>query len=250
MPTTVTDQSLRNRMRERAKLTVRGGLQRLDLDLSRGSYLGQVARTLDSRRLVDVIDVGANVGQFGLGLRRAGFAGRIISCEPLSGAYAELTRRAGKDSRWTPVNAAVGREPGELEINVAANSYSSSILGMTQAHLDGAPDSGYIAAESVAVTTVVDIVAEHAVDPARAMLKIDTQGYEGEVLAGAGELVGAFDAIQLEVSFVELYEGQPLAEDVLGDLRRAGYRLQSLETGFSDPTGRLLQADVLVVRAD
>jgi len=242
------DQSLKNRVRERAKLAIRGGLHRLDLDVSKGVYTRQVARTLAARGDDTVLDIGANVGQYGLGLRRSGYDGRIISCEPLSGAYAELERRAHRDPHWHPVNAAVGREPGEVDIHVAANSYSSSILEMTQAHLDGAPDSAYVAVERVTVTTVAEVVERFGVDPARTLLKIDTQGYEAEVLAGAGDLLATFDALQLEVSFVELYEGQQLAEETIAVLREHGYRLQSLETGFSDPSGRLLQADVLVVR--
>lgn len=243
------DQTLKNRVRENAKLAVRGGLQRLDLDVSRGVFTGQVARTLHSRGIDTVLDIGANVGQYGLGLRRSKYDGRIISCEPLSGAYDELARRASKDEHWHTVNSAVGREPGETDINVAANSYSSSILGMTQAHLDGAPDSAYIAVERVPVTTVTELVDKFSVFPERTLLKIDTQGFETEVLAGAGALIGEFDALQLEISFVELYEGQELAEGMVETLRGHGYRLQSLEPGFSDPTGRLLQCDVLAVRA-
>lgn len=250
MSTKGKDQTLKNRLRERAKLAVRGGLQRLDLDVSRGVFTGQVARTLRSRGIDTVLDIGANVGQYGLGLRRSGYDGRIISCEPLSGAHAELAARAARDPHWHTVNAAVGREPGELDINVSANSYSSSILGMTQAHLDGAQDSAYVAVETVPVTTVAELVERFEVIPARTLLKIDTQGYEAEVLAGAAGLVPLFDAIQLEVSFVELYEGQQLAESMLELLRGHGFRLQSLEPGFSDPTGRLLQCDVLAVRSE
>ncbi|WP_345102498.1 FkbM family methyltransferase [Nocardioides kongjuensis] len=111
-----------------------------------------------------------------------------------------------------------------------------------------APDSAYVAVERVEVTTVAALAEKFAVEPARTLLKIDTQGYEAEVMAGAGDLLGRFDGMQLEVSFVELYEGQQLAEQTIAVLREHGYRLQSLETGFSDPTGRLLQCDVLVVR--
>ncbi len=242
------DQRLKNRMRERAKLAVRGRLHRLDLDVTRGVFARQVVRTLESRGIDTVLDIGANVGQYAVGLRRSGYAGRIISCEPLSGAYGELARRATRDPAWLAVNAAVGREAGETDINVAANSYSSSILAMTQAHLDGAPDSVYVAVEHVELTTVEALVADYGIDPERTLLKIDTQGYEAEVLAGAGDLIGAFDGLQLELSFIELYAGQQLAEEALRTFRRHGYRMQNLETGFSDHTGRLLQCDVLAVR--
>lgn len=247
MPDAV-DQSLRNRMRESAKLAVRGTLQRFDLSIGKGVHANHVARTLDASGIDTVLDIGANVGQFAVSLRRAGFAGRIVSCEPLPGAYAELARRAAKDPSWHAVNTAVGREVGETDINVSANSYSSSILPMTEAHLDGAPDSVYVATERVPLTTVVELARQFGVTPARTLIKIDTQGYEGEVLAGAGDLVRQFGAAQLEISFVELYDGQQLAEETIEDLRAWGYRLQTLEPGFSDDSGRLLQADILVVR--
>jgi FkbM family methyltransferase len=244
-----TDQTLANRLRERAKLVVRGALQRADLEVSRGTYTNRLARTLDARGLDCVLDIGANVGQFATLTRRAGFAGRIISCEPLAGAFGELSDRAARDQQWVPLHTAVGRAPGETTINVSANSFSSSVLEMTDAHLSSAPGSGYISSETVPLTTVRELVAEHAVDPGRTLLKIDTQGYEEEVLAGAGDLVGLFGAIQLELSFVELYAGQLLFDDLYGLMKEKGYQLHSLEPGFSDPDGRLLQCDGLFVLA-
>lgn len=247
----MTDQSRANRVRETAKLVVRRVLQRADLEIGRGSFAGRVVATMRSRRIDTVLDVGANVGQFATLARSAGFEGRIISCEPLTGAYAELSSRARRDRRWFTLNTAVGAEPGTATINVSENSFSSSIREMTDVHLAAAPGSGYVAAETVPVTTVKAIASQHGIDPARTLLKIDTQGFEQEVLRGAGDLVGRFAAIQLELSFVELYEGQRLYADLVAQLAQAGYRIQQLDPGFSDPEGRLLQVDgVFVLVAD
>jgi FkbM family methyltransferase len=244
----MSDQTPANRARETAKLLVRRALQRADLEIGRGSYAGRLVRTLESRGIDTVLDIGANVGQYATLTRSAGFRGRIISCEPLSGAFAELGRRASRDDRWTVLDVAVGAAPGQATINVAANSFSSSIRGMTDAHLRTAPGSRFIASETVPVTTVAELVASHGVDPARTLLKIDTQGFEGEVLQGAGDLVGVLAAIQLELSFVELYDDQLLFDDLVGQMARAGYRIQQLEPGISDPDGRMLQVDGLFVR--
>lgn len=244
----MTDQSFANRARESAKLALRRTLQRADLEIGRGSYATRLVNTLRSRDVDTVLDVGANVGQYATLTRSAGFGGRIISCEPLVGAFAELSGRAGRDASWTPLNVAVGAETGTTEIHVSANSFSSSIRDMTSSHLDAAPGSAYIAVETVPVTTVTEIVRDHGVDPARTLLKIDTQGFEHEVLRGAGDLVGQFAAIQLELSFVELYTGQRLYGDLMADMEQAGYRVQQIDPGFSDPSGRLLQVDGLFVR--
>ncbi len=245
----MTDQSFRQRTRESAKLTVRRTLQRFDLDVSRGPFVSRLVATLESREISTVLDVGANVGQYATLLRGAGFGGRVISCEPLRGAYAELAGRAARDDGWTALNRAVGARPGTTSINVAGNSYSSSIRPMTRAHVEAAPGSDYVGVEEVDVTTVADLVREHDVDPARTLLKIDTQGYEDEVLAGAGDLVGVFGAVQMELSFVELYEGQRLYDDLVTAMADAGYRIQQLEPGISDVRGRLLQVDGLFVLA-
>lgn len=242
------DQTWKNRLRERAKLAVRGGLHRFDLELSTGPYPARLARALEAFDVTTVIDIGANVGQFGLQLRRAGFAGEIRSCEPLGGAFAELSARSSRDPRWHVLRTAVGREEGEIEINVAANSFSSSILDMTAAHTDNAPGSDYVAVERVPLTTVATLVDTWGVDPARTLLKIDTQGYEAEVLAGTGELVREFAAIQVEMSFVELYRGQQLFDEAYAQMREWGLRMHALETGFSGADGRLLQCDGLFVR--
>jgi FkbM family methyltransferase len=243
-----TDQTVTNRLVERAKLSVLGVLHRFDLELSRGAFANRLVRTLKAHGIDTVLDIGANVGQYGLNVRRAGFTGRIISVEPLTGAYGELVKRAARDSAWLTLNAAAGRESGEVEINVSANSFSSSVLPMSEAHLISAPRSAYIAKETVRVVTVADLVQTNSVDPARTLLKIDTQGYEAEVIAGADELITEFAALQFEVSLVELYNGQQLAEEIIDQLRRWGYRLQTLEPGLSAADGRLLQADILVVK--
>ncbi|HET9419551.1 MAG TPA: FkbM family methyltransferase [Nocardioides sp.] len=244
----VTDQTLANRVRERAKLMVRGVLHRVDLDLSRDPYTHRLARTLDTYEIDTILDIGANVGQYASMVRRAGFQGRIISCEPLTGAYRELAGRAKRDHRWTPLRTAVGSEPGTTTINVAANSFSSSVRTMTDAHLSNAPGSEYISTETVDVTTVRDLVKEHSVVPSRALLKIDTQGFEDEVLAGAGDHVDEFAAIQLELSMVELYEGQSLFDDHYASMRDHGFRLHIMEPGFAGRTGQMLQCDGLFVR--
>jgi FkbM family methyltransferase len=238
------------RPREYAKLALRRVLYRRRLDLVSDPLPVRVATMLDHLRLDTVLDVGANIGQYASALRASGYRGKIVSCEPLSDAFEHLQRRSAGDPAWTALRTAVGAEPGTLEINVSANSYSSSLLPMTSAHSDAAPGSEFVRRERVPVTTVADLVREQGIDPSRTLLKVDTQGYEPQVLDGAGSLVGRVAAIALELSFVPLYEGQQLFDELVDRLRRAGYSLYGLEAGFSDPrTGQMLQCDGLFVRS-
>lgn len=241
-------QSVRNAVRENAKLQLRERLGRLGVSIGTDPYANRLTRTLANHDLRTVLDIGANVGQYSALLRSAGYRGRIISLEPLSDAYERLSRRASGDHLWTTVNSAVGAEPGELEINVSANSFSSSILPMSEAHLSADPHSAYVSTQKVPVTTVRDLVKEHGVDPARSLLKVDTQGYEAEVLAGAGDLLGQFGALQLELSFVELYDGQKLYEELTSHVQSLGFTLWSIDPGISAGDGRMLQCDGLFLR--
>lgn len=239
----------RQRVREAAKLALRTRLGRHGLSVGSDPYVNRLNRALCAKGVTTVLDIGANVGQYGALLRAAGFPGRIISVEPLADALVQLHRRSRGDDLWEVVASAAGSAVSETEINVSANSYSSSLRPMARTHLEAAPDSQVIGSQRVQVTTVAELVASRAIDPTRTLLKVDTQGFEGEVLAGAGALLGDFAGIQLEVSIVELYEGQLLVEDITALVRSHGLELWGLEPGFADRLGRMLQYDALFMRA-
>ena len=234
------------RVNEYAITALRNALHKRNLDLVRNPYLVTLVKTLDWLGVDTVIDVGANIGQYGSGIRASGFRGRIISCEPLPDAFAQLDHRAARSPRWTALNTAVGAETGTIEVNVSANSYSSSALPVTDACLLAAPKSRVVRSAQAPLTTVQQLVAMQHVKPEQTLLKVDTQGYEAAVLDGAGDLLREFAAVQLELSLVELYEGQALFYELDERLRNNEFVLFSLEPGFSDPaTGRMLQCDGL-----
>jgi FkbM family methyltransferase len=243
--------SVRRKASERAKMLVRSQLYRRNLELSKDPLPVRIVSAMRWLDVDTVVDVGANIGQYADALRSSGFGGRIISFEPLADAYAQLAQRAGKDPRWTAVCSAVGAEPGSLEIHIAANSHSSSVLPMNDAHLSAAPHSRTVGSQRVPVTTLADVAAEHAVVPERTLLKIDTQGYEKPVLDGAGELLAQFALVQLELSFVPLYDGQALYPELVERLSALGFEWYGVDAAFVDPrTGRMLQVDGLFARSE
>ena len=197
-----------------------------------------------------VFDVGANTGQTGEELFGSGFAGRVVSFEPLAAAHAALGRKAALHTRWTAhPRAAVGAAPGEVTIHVAANSVSSSILPMLQSHLDAAAGSHTVGSEAVSVIRLDDVAAGYLQDSNAAMLKIDTQGFEWEVLDGAAQTLENVVAVQLELSLVPLYGGQRLWRDYVDRMERLGFQLYFAYPAFTDiHTGQTLQWDGMFVR--
>jgi hypothetical protein len=107
-----------------------------------------------------------------------------------------------------------------------------------------------VGTEEVRLTTVAELLESQNVDPRTSLLKVDTQGYEAEVFAGAGEHLASFAGLQVELSRVELYRGQKLYDELVGDLTDLGFELWSLETGIADGNGRLLQVDGVFLRQD
>ena len=234
--------------REIAKLALRRILQRANLGVSRDPAMKRLVRTLESLSVDTVLDVGANEGQFAALLRSAGFGGRIESFEPLPDAFAALERRVVKDKAWRAHRCALGEDVGVTTINVSQNSYSSSILDMTSTHLRAAPESRVIGKIEVPLQRLEDLAADLDVVPSRTLLKVDTQGYERQVLRGASSLMGDIAALQLELSMVTLYSGQVLFDEMRALLANQGLRLVSLEPGISDDRGWMLQCDGVFVR--
>ena len=196
-----------------------------------------------------VLDVGAAVGAYGTELRGFGYPGRIVSFEPLSEAYAALLSVCDPDPDWVAVHTALGEDDGEAEINVAGNSDSSSLLPMLDAHRAVAPHANYIGVETIRVQKLDDVAAEHTARAQHPFLKIDTQGFERHVLAGATKTMPTVVGLQVELSFVPLYEGSMLAHEAISALYEQGFLLEALETGLRDPvTGQMLQADGLFFR--
>jgi FkbM family methyltransferase len=201
---------------------------------------------------VDVIlDVGANTGQFAQRMRTdLGFSGRIVSFEPVSSAFKILKKNAAADPSWEALNYALGAVPGKSEINIAENSYSSSLLKMLPSHEKLAPESKYVGTEKIEVKTLDSIFDDICSKSERIYLKIDTQGFESRVIEGAERSLPYVDIIQLEMSLLPLYQDERLFCDLYRLLNDKGYDLVSVEPGYADKnTGRLLQVDGLFHRS-
>lgn len=238
---------------EGSKKRIKKALRALGFELQRfdpeGSFAKRRQRLLESERVDIAFDVGAHAGEFGQALRHSGFAGQILSFEPLAEHYAQLHGHALNDSRWECERTAIGDRAGTVAMNVSGNDgLSSSVREMTDRHETGAPTSSYVGVEEVPIATLDQVVTTTRGE--RPFLKVDTQGFEQEVLNGATDTLRLCRLVELELGFVELYAGQALFEDLVERMRGLGMVLADLEPGFRDAkTGELLQVDALFVRS-
>ena len=152
-----------------------------------------------------IFDVGANVGQ-SIETIRTYFPTPIIHAFEPAPATFELLRRATKGiPDLTLNNLALGREPGTADLGSNSVSAMSSLLEL-------GPDGwGKVEQKiSVPVNSLDSYCSEKGIGLIN-VLKLDTQGFELEVLGGAKNLLkeGRIDAIFMEITFVHMYEGLP-----------------------------------------
>jgi FkbM family methyltransferase len=208
---------------------------------------GDLASLIARHGIDTVLDVGANIGQFASGLRSSGYEGRIVSFEPQRAAFQALERISAHDPLWSCRQLALGSEAGALMLNVSANSYSSSFLKPEASTLISEPAVGYVSQESVRVERLDALWPE--IGGRQTLLKIDVQGFEREVLAGAEECLPGIQLLFLEVSLVSIYEGEPLIETMLDLLRSKGFAPVWIGPGFVDrATGQMYQCDIAFSR--
>lgn len=233
---------------------VRRAANQLGLDIHRHrperSDLGRLSLMLANQNINLVLDVGANTGQFAKSLRKVGYKKRLVSFEPLSTAHRQLLQASRHDPLWEIApRSAIGDHEGEVEMHIAGNSVSSSILNMLDNHVNAAPNSAYVGTERAPLTRL-DTIAHHYLNPETALfLKIDTQGYEDRVLDGAKALLLKARGLHLELSFLPLYEGQKLFDDLVERLQSLGFSIWAIWPGFCDArSGRMLQVDATFFR--
>lgn len=193
-----------------------------------------------------ILDVGANEGQFARLLLDRSWEGTILSFEPLGPAHAELAAQAARYSRWHVLpQMALGAQTGYVELNVSMNSQSSSFLPILKRHLMGAPDSAYTHTEKVPMLTLSSVLEDLGENNTSA-LKMDVQGYESEVFKGASRVLNNLPIIFTEMSLQTLYAGESLFTELSSQILSSGYTCVGIWPGYFDPNeGEMLQVDAL-----
>lgn len=200
-----------------------------------------------------VLDVGAYSGAYGTMLRRCGYEGRIVSFEPLREPRAELRLRAAEDPYWSVLPYALGDRTGPLTLNIAGDAgVSSSALAMLPRHRGAAPHTAYTGTRCVEAHRLDGLWEGVTAPGERVFARVAVQGYEREVLRGAGAYADEIVGLQVGVALVPLYEGGSGFDDMLAFARAdLGLTLMSVRPGLADPRdGRLLQCELVLLRED
>lgn len=220
-------------------------LRKQGYDVTRFTRLQQ----LRHHRVDLILDVGASVGLYGEQMRRLGYTGRIVSFEPRTAAFQQLSERAARDADWHVRQCALGSEPATSEIHISKATDSSSLLDMLPRHVEACPDTEYVDTETIQVDTLSRVFDDYVRPGETPFLKLDVQGFEMPVLEGAADVLDRLAGLQIELSLVPLYSGETLLPDVVRYLGERGFTLTEIEPGLRDPgSHQLLQVDGLFFR--
>lgn len=194
------------------------------------------------------VDVGANVGQFTLLMRHEHPGAQVIAFEPLAGPAATFTKIFSDDRAVTFHQTALGEARATVDMHVSRHVDSSSLLPISELQTRQFPGTEEAGRETVTVAPMTDFVtSEMLAQPS--LLKIDVQGFELEVLKSAEPLLASFKWIYVEASFIPLYEGQALADDVIAHLHQRNFTLKGFYNPSNNAEGQAIQADFLFENA-
>jgi FkbM family methyltransferase len=196
----------------------------MGFDLSR-----DLAITIGGQSAPVCIDAGAHVGHF-IDLLRSSFTDpKIHAFEPAPEPFARLKARYAGMPHVNLVNAGLGISGGEIGFNIFDNQTLNSFLPMLHSGKGTLGEPKLVRSIKVPVYRL----DEYAMSAGLAridLLKIDTQGYELNILNGARQLLaeGRIRAVLLELNFVPLYDGQVWAHEIFAFLHGQGFGLVDL----------------------
>ena len=192
-----------------------------------------------------IIDVGAAVGEYSKAAHFIFPNAKIYALEPIADSFEKLESVASEIKNMQCFNLALSDEEGEAEFHLNKFSFSSSLFKMTDTHKEMFPFTKNETTVKVK-TSKIDNVLKN-VGLGGALLKMDVQGAELTVLKGATNLLKEIDVIQLEVSFLNFYEGQPSVEDLITFLRSFGFNAFLQVSPIFDKD-KLLYSDFIFMR--
>lgn len=210
-----------------------------------------LAKLFSSRKIDCVFDVGANLGQYAGFLRNdVGYTGRIVSIEPVTHQFDILREASKADPGWTVLQAALGARTGRQSINITRSSDFSSFLTPDNSQTRQYESSNEIVArEEVPLLTLEEVfLSDPAYRTATIYLKMDTQGYDLQVLKGGGEALSRVVALQSEMSVKPLYASMPDYTEASAAIRALGFVPSGMFPISVDANMALIEFEGIFVR--
>ncbi|MGB0563058.1 MAG: FkbM family methyltransferase [Spirulinaceae cyanobacterium] len=205
-----------------------------------------IRKTLEYLKINCVLDVGANKGQFATSLRKVGYSGRIISFEPIRKDFETLSQTLAADQNWQGFNLALGNENGPKTFNISTKETQlSSFLNLKA---EGWGIESHTVEMQQLDRLFPELIAK--IPNPRVFLKMDTQGYDMEVVKGAQDSISQVLGLISELAVRPAYDNMPSYLESLRCYEELGFRLVDLGVAARDgKTSEMVEYDCIMVRA-
>lgn len=199
-----------------------------------------------------VIDVGAHLGEYAEEIREIGYKGRIVSFEPVRASFETLVAKSKAHRDWIIQHCALGAEDGDKEINIYQGTVFNSFLPSSQVGAERFGSQIALSAKEQVPIRRLDRVFETCIagipNP-RVFLKMDTQGWDLEVLKGASGILDRITGLQSELAVKKCYEGMPGYTAVLDHYAQLGFQLTGIFPVARDSDGlQVMEFDCVMLR--
>jgi FkbM family methyltransferase len=188
----------------------------------------ELSKLLELHKIDIVFDIGANDGRYAKEVRESGWSGQIVSFEPQPLVFERLTQNMAADGNWRGMQMGLGSREATLKMN----SYQMDVMSSFLDKIEGDINSKKIDVIVKRPDSIFEIITQGRRRP---FVKVDTQGYELEIIEGFGGVMDQIVGWQIELSIKPLYDGQPSMEKVIAVMRSKGFSLWRLLPGLSDP---------------
>ncbi|WP_426327656.1 FkbM family methyltransferase [Pedobacter sp. R-06] len=194
-----------------------------------------------------IIDAGANQGQFAIAASHFYPGAHIYSFEPLPEVYPVLQHNTRRLNGITTYNMALGNSTGTLEFYSNAYSHASSALNVSALQKNMLPKTATSHRIEIPVQRLDDL-HHKVIFTSPVLLKMDVQGFEKEVLKGAMTSLLQIDYLLFETSFVQMYDGEPLFDEMHDFVKELGFEFIAPVGFLQSEKLQILQMDLLYKR--
>lgn len=191
-----------------------------------------------------VLDVGGNVGDFAEQARELWPDASVTSFEPIA-ELADLNRERAR-GRWWVEQVAVSAEHGSAMLHVCRNQHSASTMqepGSVRRERFRIADRFE---DRIVRTVPLDDYLRHV--RGRLLVKVDVEGHEAMVLAGAGAVLDLAAVVIVECNQADVFQGAPTPAELDWIMRGAALTFAGVLGSLADPSGELVQFDGVWMR--
>ncbi|MUG96890.1 FkbM family methyltransferase [Scytonema sp. UIC 10036] len=214
--------------------------------IERFFYQSYIAELLKKLRINCVLDVGANIGTYAQNLRKLGYKGHILCFEPHPEIFPTLQKNFKHDPLWRGYNLGLGNEDALAAFHFNTYSELSSFL-VPEASMPKTVNSCEVKIKPL--DSLLDEILTLVPEP-RIFLKMDTQGYDTEVVKGASKCMDKVLCLQSEIAVRSYYMNMPSYLDALRYYETLGFELVDLFAASRNPEGCVVEYDCLMVRSE